>query len=70
VTVAVSLQHQQCDNFDEIQQEKAKQSGAVIYMYCFADFASTNLLPFVRLYQNYNRYSYFKFYEVLKLYIW
>jgi len=35
MTVAVGLQHQHCDNFDEIQQEKAKQNGAAIYIYMY-----------------------------------
>ena len=35
MTVAVGLQHQHCDNFDEIQQEKAKQNGAAIYIYIY-----------------------------------
>ena len=36
--VSVSLHHQQCDNFHKIQQENAKWTVAIIYMWCSLSF--------------------------------
>jgi hypothetical protein len=35
VVVAVSLHHQQRDNFCKMQKENAKWTGAIIYAWCF-----------------------------------
>lgn len=51
------LQQEHYAIFDEMQQEKATQREAVIYMYCFADFTSAKPFRFVCLYQTYIRCS-------------
>jgi hypothetical protein len=40
-TSSYSLHHQQCNNFQEIQQEKAKESGDVVW--CFNGLSSRPL---------------------------